>query len=468
MKKISILLLLGFITSLATPFPLLAETMNYNYLASDSDMADLYAMDFETLEYFLTRGSLADLETEDVNGVERSAAEIIWNVSQEFELSPQFLLVLLQREQSLVEDDDPSQDQIDWALGYAVCDDCAKDDPQIQKYKGFGNQVYYAAKRIRESYLDDLESRGYTVSGIGPGIEIEIDGMDVVPVNNATSVLYTYTPHLHGNENFYIIWQRWFTHVYPSGTLLQDQDTGGIWYIQSGKRRAITSTTAYYSRFANQPVIPASQTTIEQYPEGDPISFANYSLLRSPGGTVYLIVDDARRGIASSEAFRAIGFNPDEIIDVEWSDLDPYTEGEPITIDSADVTGTLLQNSSTGGVYYVEEGVKHPIVSRELLDVNFLNWPILPKTPEELEDFETGEEVMFPDGSLVIAEDSPDVFVISDGERRHIPDEETFLTYGWDWSDLIFTTEKSVLLHRLGDAIESIDEGETNIEAAVN
>jgi hypothetical protein len=434
------------------------SSINYNMLVADSDMLNTYAMDFDELEYFLRRGHLADYEGDNYEDVEQSAAEIIWDAAMQFELNPQFLLVLLQREQSLVEDDNPTEKQLDWAMGYAVCDDCSMDDPQIQKYKGFGNQVYYASKRIRESYLDDLDIRGYTVTSMGPGIEKEIDGMTIIPENYATSVLYTYTPHLHGNENFVYIWRNWFEHVYPTGTLIQDEESGGIWYIQFGRRRAITSKTAYYTRFGNQPVITASATTIEQYPEGDPINFPNYSLLRAPTGTVFLIVDDTRRGFASAEALRKIGFNSDEIIDVDWSDLDPYQEGEPITVETEYASGALLQNSTTGGVYYVENAIKHPLISRELMDVNFAGFSIIPTAPETLETYETGDAVGFPDGTLVIAKGSPDVFVISEGLRRPIPDEDTFLTYGWSWDDIIWTSERSVLLHDLGEMIASVAE----------
>ncbi len=448
-----------------TPLTLLAETeVDYNYLLGDDELTDMTAMDFETLEAFLTRGSLTDYETEDVNGHEESAAQVIWDSAHAFELNPQFILTMLQKEQSLIEDPDPSQDQLAWAMGYAVCDDCSKSDPLIQKYKGFGNQIYYASKRIRESFLEDLESRGYTENGLGPGIEIEIDDILVVPANNATSVLYAYTPHLQGNENFSLIWDRWFTHTYPSGTLLQDKETGGIWYIQFGRRRAITSRSAYLSRFPTQPVIAVSESVINQYPEGDPISFPNYSLLRSPRGTVYLIVDDIRRGIDSQEAFRAIGFNSDEIVDVTWDDLSVYEEGEPITIASVSPGGSLMQNTTTGGVYFVEEGEKHPIMSKQILEARFDGWTILPQSPEDLETYPTGDYVTFPDGTLVLAEGSPDVFVISEGERRLIPDESTFLAYGWEWPQIITTNERSVLLQPLGEEIPSVlDQSESTI-----
>src|SRR3989338_8077648 len=180
------------------PIDIVQATQNFavdpEYLISDTEMLDVSSMSVEDIEGFLMRGSLASYRTTDKAGVERSAAKIIWDVAQEFELSPRFLLVLLQREQSLVEDPDPTQNQLDWAIGYAVCDSCSKSDPIIQKYKGFGNQVYYAGQRIRNSYLSDLASYGHTQTGIGPGIESVIDGTTVVPANNATASLYTYTP----------------------------------------------------------------------------------------------------------------------------------------------------------------------------------------------------------------------------------------------------------------------------------
>ncbi|MBI4257165.1 hypothetical protein HY626_03880 [Candidatus Uhrbacteria bacterium] len=438
-----------FVTAQADEF-----IVDPEYLVSDTEMLDVYSMSLLDIEHFLIRGALDEYTGSDVNNEELSAAEIIYNAAQEFELSPRFLLVLLQREQSLVEDDSLSQDQLDWAMGYAVCDDCSKDDPRIAKYMGFGNQVYYAAKRIRESYLEDLESRGYTETGMGPGIEKTIDGTLVTPVNNATAALYTYTPHLHGNENFAIIWDRWFTYEYVTGSLLQDKESGGIWLIQYGERRPITSRTAFYSRFNPNTVVQVSSSTLEQYPIGSPISFPNYSLLRSPGGTVYLIVDDARRGFTSMEAFRSLGFSTDEIVDVEWEDLGSYAEGEPLTLTSSYAQGALLQDTTTGGVFWVEDGEKHPIFSREVLKNRFASTPLTPASTEDLEVFETGESVLFQDGTLTGVPGSPDVFVISEGMRRPIADELTFYSFGWDWSQVVWTSERAVLEHPLGEVLE--------------
>ena len=428
---------------------------NPNFLVSDDQMTDTASLSKVELDALLSMGALANYTTTDLDGVSRSASDIIWNASQTFSLNPRFLLVLLQREQSLVEDDRPSQDQLDWAMGYAVCDDCRKDDPQIQKYKGFANQVYYAAKRIRESFLTDLEVRGSTINGFGPGIVRSIDQATVIPANYATSVLYSYTPHLHGNQNFVRIWNRWFSGVFLDGALLQDKISGGIWLIQDGLRRPITSHAAFVSRFNPKSVVQVGPSTLEEYPVGTPIQFPNYSLIRSPRGTVYLVVDEKRRGFTSQEAFRAKGFSPDEITDVSWDDLNAYKEGEPITTETVYPQGTLLQDKQTGGIFFVRNGVKQPLLSREILTVNFPSPTFTKVSTNDLNQYPTGSPLPFPDGTLVAAHGSPDVFVISDGQRRPISNEMTFLTYGWNWNQIVWTNERSVLLHPLGDILNA-------------
>ncbi|MFC1788107.1 hypothetical protein ACFLZY_02705, partial [Patescibacteria group bacterium] len=209
------------------------------------------------------------------------------------------------------------------------------------------------------------------------------------------------------------------------------------------------------SRFNPELVIQVTGTTLEKYPIGIPISFPNYSLLRSPAGTVYLLVDETLRGIPSQEVFRSIGFNGDEIVDVSFDDLALYTEGQPLSIQTTHPYGALLQDKTTGGVFYVEDGQKHPIMSREIMDLAFANLGLISTDPEDLDKIANGSPAIFPDGTLVAVIGSPDVFVISDGQRRHIKDEKAFNNFGWDWNKIVWTNERSVLLHPLSDDIVS-------------
>lgn len=467
MKRGLLLLLILVITFPINSFKASAQSsFDPDFLLSDTEFTNTSAMQKFELDIFLNKGSLKDLITRDYLGRYKTASDIIWESAQRYNLNPQTILVLLQKEQSLIEDNNPSTDQISWAMGYAVCDDCSKSDPRIQKFKGFGNQVHYAAKRIRESYLTNLEKYGFTESGIGPDIEMQIDNTLVTPANFATSSLYTYTPHIHGNKNFVKIWNKWFSKNYLSGTLLQDNESGGIWLIKNNQRRPITSKAAFHTRFNSDNVIPVGKSTLMQYAIGAPIKFPNYSLLRSPRGTVYLIVDDKRRGFTSQEAFRALGFSPDEIIDVEWSDLDAYAESDPITTESVYPKGALLQDNLTGGVFAIENGKKRPIMSKEILYKNFFSPSIVQVTKNDLNEYQTDSALKFPDGTLVAAHGSPDIFVISNGLRHHIKDEVTFITYGWRWDQIIWTNERSVLLHKLSTPITTDLNTETNIEIA--
>lgn len=470
MRRVLIFLLLFSILSPSPTLVLRAEedvNVNYNFLLSDEEMLDASSMNLAQIQSFLSRGKLAKYHTKDLDGIKRSAAEIIQRAALTFNISPKFLLVLLQREQSLVEDNNPTKDQLDWAMGYAICDDCSKTDPRLQKFRGFAAQVYYSAQRIRDSYLSDLERRGFTESGVGPGIEVIIDNKKIVPVNFATASLYTYTPHLHGNENFFRIWERWFSSEYPTGSLLQDETSGGIWLIQNGLRRPITSRAAFFSRFNPSTLVSASTSTIESYPIGQAITFPNYSLLRSPRGTVYLIVDDTRRGFTSQESFKAAGFTSDEIVDVTFEELQPYAEGEPITVSTLHPEGMLLQDKTTGGVFYVENAVKHPIYSREILANRFPNRTLIPTDTSELDSYERSTPVAFQDGTLVAVRDGSDIYIISDGQRRHIMDEATFVAYGWKWNQVVWTDERSVNIHPLAEPISTALET-SNIELAKN
>ena len=280
-----------------------------------------------------------------------------------------------------------------------------------------------------------------------------IDDTIVTPATQATANLYIYTPHLNGNRNFWIKWNEYFARNYPNGTLLQERGTENIWLLTNGELRLVTSKAALFSDYDAKKIVTVSTNDILRYDIGLPIKFPNYSLLRSPRGTVFLLVDDKRRGIASREIFRALGFNPEEVIDAGWDDINLYFEGVPITTADAKPLGELMQDKTTGGVYYVSYGVKHPIKSREILRNRFARYPIKPVPPAALEKYYTGEPVKFKDAELVTAPNQPTVYVISNGQKRPIASAEIFKDLGYQWSNIIVTTPDALAVHPDGPPI---------------
>ncbi|MFH1631787.1 MAG: hypothetical protein ABIA47_02040 [bacterium] len=434
--------------------PARAFAFNPNYLISDWDLTNPFALDFNQIQHFLDRGALGDLKTEDWEGDVRYAADIIWTAAQNYNISPKFLLVLLQKEQSLVEDDDPTQKQLDWATGYAVCDDCSMSDSSIQRWKGFGKQVNSAAMQFSEGYLADIEQYGSTQGKYGPGIPIEIDDEIIIPENAATAALYAYTPHIHGNENFTRIWDRWFSVQYPSGSLLKIAGESGVYLIEFGYKRPIQSWSALMSRFNPGNMIEVAKTALDAYPDGRPISFPNYSLLQDYDGSIYLLVDDALRHIDSMETFRSIGFMEDEITSISNDDLAFFDAGLPITSASADPYEQLLQLNTNGAVFYVQDGYRHAIIDKAILSAQFPNANLQSVPPMVVEQFAEGAPLTLPDGYLIKSDESPTVYVLSEGARLPITSEAVFTSYGWSWDDIITMTDSAVNLHPLGDAIE--------------
>ena len=202
-------------------------------------------MDLAAIQEFLNshKGILKSYSTLDAFGIERSAAEIIYKAALTYIINPKWILATLQKEQSLITNPNPTQRDLDWAMGYGVCDDCTTNDPEIQKFKGFGTQIDRATARIRY-YTDNPSKFNFQVGKLAL-----VDGRDVLPFNQATANLYNYTPHLQGNYNFWKIWYSWFAKIFPDGSLLKEVGDPTVYLIKNGKKCPFLSKTALISRF---------------------------------------------------------------------------------------------------------------------------------------------------------------------------------------------------------------------------
>lgn len=156
----------------------------------------------------------------------RSAAQIIYDASQTYSINPQVLLVLLQKEQGLIQDTWPLNIQYRSATGYG-CPDTA---PCDSDYYGLTNQIKWAATMFR-SILDDSPT-WYTPYELGWNYiqynpSSSCGGSNVYIENRATQALYNYTPYqpnqaaldagwgtvscgAYGNRNFYLYFTSWF------------------------------------------------------------------------------------------------------------------------------------------------------------------------------------------------------------------------------------------------------------------
>jgi hypothetical protein len=448
---------ISVIIGLVIAFPSLAQDSNFNpaYIISDQEILDSSGMTLVDIQALLQAKNsfLATYQVVDATGNSMSAAQAIYERAINNRVNPKFIIVLLQKEQGLIEDASPSQGRLDWATGYGCPDGGGCND----RWRGFWKQINSASLQFRD-YMDNPHlyrfKAGQTYTFTNPYSTTFKGDITVTLMNQATAALYNYTPHVYnGNYNFWKIWQRYFTRNYLNGSLLQVGGETGVWLIENGMKRAFLTRGALTSRYDISRVQIVSKADLDKYPVGQPIRFSQYSIVRIPTGQIYLLVDNTKRRFSNMEAFRKLGFNPEEIIAAGQNDVDSYQEGEVISVTSAYPTGALLQDKKTGGVYWLNAGVKAPIWDSMFLKTRFKNKKIISVIQSELEKYPTVDPIRFNDGDLVKSNNSPTVFVIENGIKRPFDSGETFIKLGYKWENVMTFSQKILDLHSNGPIV---------------
>lgn len=437
-------------------WPFFAKAADFDpaYLISDSEIADNNAMTIEEIQQFLGKrgGTLENYLTVDKEGALKTAVQSFYEIAQRWQINPKYLMVLTQKEQSLLEDPNPTQKQYDWATGYGICDNCSMSDPNLEKFKGFYRQVNSAAAQTRY-YMDNIGEFNYK-----PGKTYTIDGTSVTIKNTATAGLYNYTPHLHGNQNFWNLWNKYFGKKWPDGSLLASSEDDDIYYIENGAKRLVASKAVFASRFDSKQLIEVSENDLSSYDDGAPIKYLNFSILKtSSSDELFMIFGDTKRKIASQEVFKKLGFNSDEIEIATAEELALYKNGPDITQYTVYPTGVLLQDSKAKkayeSLYYVISGEKQPILTKEVLDANFSGLKIKKVTSSALDQYMLGENVTLPDGWLVKTKKVNTVYVISHGKRLPIFSGAIFARMNYNKKNIKIVSEETLNLHPLGQTI---------------
>jgi hypothetical protein len=299
---------------------------------------------------------------------------------------------------------------------------------------------------------------GQTYTFNNPYGTISNQAMTVTPINKATAALYNYTPHVfNGNYNVYKLWNRYFpktVKLYPDGSILQVKGDPGIWLIEGGKKRPFLSYSAFASRYKPDQIVTIAKEELDNYAPGEAIKFANYSLVQTPDKKIYLLVDKEKRQFASLAVFKKIGFNPEEIEKASSTDLAIYATGKQITATSTYVTGVLMQDTKTGGIFYVIDGTKAPLTDKILLTTKFKGKKIIKATTKTLNTYTKVDPVMLDDGTLVKTDGFPTVYLISNGQKRPFADEIVFNKLGYNSKNVISVSSKFLYNYAMGETIK--------------
>lgn len=238
--------------------------------------------------------------------------------------------------------------------------------------------------------------------------------------------------------------------IHPDGTLLKGSGST-VYLVEEGRKRPIPSTGVLESRFDPREVVAAGDRVLASYPEGEPVTFRDGSLINAPEGPVWVISEGRRLGFASAEVFEKLGYSWPAIIPVTEKELSLHPEGPPL----ADSTGNHPNGSVIKGsgpeVYLLEGGQKRLVFSKGIFSSRFKEAEVISVSDAELGAYPTGQRIGFRDGSLVRGPNGA-MFVISKGQRRPIS-AARFGDYGYSQANVRQATDEELQIHPEGEAL---------------
>lgn len=488
--KLSILLLAIFSLLASTQVALAALSVDRdfdpNQLISDSVFKNKSAMSASDIQKFLEAKSsvlantsssftvllkepvgnsslMSVLEDSGGGSSPRSAAQLIYDASQQSGLNPQVILVKLQKEQSLVTGrQNSSPEQLQRALDFSMGFGCPDTQPCGELYKGFYFQLFGNVDSENNRYLGAARSlmRSFsTPGGRGPfynggaakigdtivlgntlgGYEGVQAQQSVTLENAATAALYRYTPHVfNGNYNFWRYMKEWFGTGGRDSAGGKSISEGSIikynreyYMIEDGKAWKINDFVKKSRKIStrSRDVISVRSTEFKKYPEAGLLGLADNTVV-VVGEKSYLFIDNHLYE-ASESILKQRGLFLAGAIKATEENLEPFMPALKLPPNE----GTVLRGLNSPEVYVVENAQLR-LVSALVFEQRGLAGKVQIVPEEELAQWPKGGFLPPLDGTMVKSPSDPTVSLIAARIKRPIPSLAVFKTYGATFADI--------------------------------
>ncbi|SDR81557.1 hypothetical protein [Agrococcus carbonis] len=324
-----------------------------------------------------------------------TAASIITRVAQACDVSPRVLLVLLQKEQSLVSLTRPTQIRYDRATGFA-CPDTA---PCDSSFGSFFYQVYYAARQFQR-YAKHPESYNHRAGQQNRVLfhpNAACGSSTVYIANQATAGLYNYTPYqpnaaaltnlygtgdscsAYGNRNFWRMWTDWFGN--PAGEvnrlIVREQGSSTTYLVNGTWIHPFPNGTILneYQRSLGATQV-VSNGALASYTKGQAVT----RWLRDGSGGNYFVDDGKAFRFADC---KQVG---------QWGRTCSYGIGASAEIHAALRDGGQLRNivGWKGEWWYMADGRRHPIGDTANIGARGMSYANSWMSPGALDEFGMG------------------------------------------------------------------------------
>ncbi len=332
----------------------------------------------------------------------QSAAQIIFDVANACKINPRVLLVILQKEQGLIQAPNPTAYMYRAALGYG----CPDSQPAIcgkgSKITGLFNQLYRAAGQL-QWYGDPRGSFTYLKVGTNVKVKLQADfcdarnssgtctkwvdkcGSKVFQLKSqASAALYYYTPYTpneaalknlygtgdmcsaYGNRNFWRFYSDWFGSTIGGGFLLKSENSP-TYLIVDGTRYEITDPNLVESLKPLGPLGTVSQVYMDSFKDGGPLT----PLIQSATKKLYFVSGGKKYSLANCNLALEIGLDCAKAITLTTSQLS--------ALPTSGGTTTYVPGDGADR-YLIDNGEIHEILDAPSIAAANITLPTLSKT----------------------------------------------------------------------------------------
>lgn len=295
------------------------------------------------------------------------ASDIIAKVGAACGISQKSLIVLIEKESSLISANNPALSRYNYATGFS-CPDTAPCDPV---FGNFFYQVYYAARQLL-TYAQTATQWNYQAGRVNQILYSPNGSCGASPVfiqNKATAGLYIYTPYqpntaalanlygtgdgcsAYGNRNFWRIFTDWFGPPTAGTSLLRSTDNATVYLVTDTVKYPVPSLSILAALAPLGQVAFVSPTLLNSYTLGHAVGRS----LRGPDGSIYFFDSGLKLPFTSCTQAADYGAS---------CEATGYVQLSALQI-SAFVTGPLLSSvmgTVEGGRYYIKNGLKAEIL----------------------------------------------------------------------------------------------------------
>jgi len=219
----------------------------------------------------------------------------------------------------------------------------------------------------------------------------------------------------------------------PDKALIKDPN-GRVFYIEGGRKHWVTSGGLFTALgFQWKNVKAKDANYIASILDGANKTYPNGVLLKGSGPAVYLIENGQKRPFLSDKIFAGLGYKNVKIINAADEELILYPEG--VFVGYKD--GTIVKGSGQA-VYFLKGSQKLSFVSaEEFLNLGY-NWKNVLTIPDsELDQYQSGGDIKYPDGTLVQMKGDDNVYQVKTGIANLIPDAATFKKLKLSWAKIL-------------------------------